>query len=142
MSKSTLRIAAFLVVCAFTGVIKATPPMRPGLWEIIIRPEAADATPLTSLQVCLSKDAIERFHAPKQKASDDCKATGGGFNGNVLSYSVKCASKKAGSTTTITFSPDSYEGLVVIQTESGEVRHVHAGKRLRDCDEPAAGSRP
>lgn len=108
--------------------------LTPGEWEITIQTQSPVTTPPTVTLVCLTKDD-ERPKPPKGRPTDDCQVAGGAaLTGNVLAYSVKCGKKKSASTARFTYSGDSFEGVVTVTTEVGDVLQTHTGRRIGACD--------
>ena len=87
-------------------------------------------------EVCISAaDAERSAKPPKAKKSDDCQSTGA-LNGNSLKYTTKCGRKKVTSTTEFTYLGDHFEGVITLQVDGQEIRQIHTGKRIGECETP------
>jgi hypothetical protein len=138
-----LRDFCFIVVLGLSSLpvmAQANSPavLKPGEWEITIHTVAPVDTPPTVTRACIGKDE-ERLQPPKGKPTDDCQVvSGGGLTGNVLQYAMKCGKKNSSSTAKFTFNANSFEGVVTVQIDGTEIRQVHTGTRIGDCDPATA----
>ena len=139
-------VRAVRIVCVYSllmalPVSAAQPMMRPGLWEITMVTESPSPGTPTTIVACLTKQDIKHMDVPKGKPTDDCQASGTG-TGTSLTYSVKCAKRPRESTSSFTFTADTYRGVVTITEGSVVVRQVHSGRRVGDCAVEEEGGRP
>jgi hypothetical protein len=123
-----------LAIFASTALHGATPVIQPGEWEITMQIEGVGSAEPMVTRVCMTRQDVAALAPPKGKGSDDCKVTGGGLTGPVLSYAVKCDKKKVTTQTRITFSGDRYEGTVTITTDGREIRQIMNARRIGECE--------
>ena len=135
-----MRVSRFALMTVLAGTFAAlaeTAPrvMNPGQWEITVQTiSGSSVAPVTST-VCISDGRARKLEPPKTKPKDDCQLlAGSGLSGNVLSYTLQCSKKQTTTTSRYTYSGDTFEGLVTIQTPRGEIRQQYSGKRVGDCE--------
>jgi hypothetical protein len=140
MSNRIAAVSVFLVLAAFgVSVATAAPPaapINPGKWQIIMHTtEPIDAPPMVS-EACISPEAITKIGPPTLKATRDCHlAAAPSFDKGVLSYTITCPKLSRTTTTTMTFSGDSYTGTIVIQHGDGSTaKQTITAHRIGDCD--------
>ena len=127
------RIAlGVLALCAAPLLAAPKPDLTPGMWEITLRTVSPRTTPATTVVRCISAEEAEAMKAPESAATDDCQVTAG-TTGNVLSYTVKCASRNMESQTRFHFNGDHYNGTIDITDEGRSVKQVYTAKRVGDC---------
>src|ERR1700741_3782101 len=120
-------VAAALLLATAAGAAQPS-VLEPGLWEVTIKTQLADATPTMVEQICITKEQAEHPEPAKAKKSADCQITGA-LTGNKLKYQIKCGRKNATSDLDFTYSGDRYEGIVTIKNDDvGEIRQVHTAK--------------
>jgi hypothetical protein len=132
------RMLSLLCISVFLAAVvpmAAAPPMTPGKWQVTLHTVSPiKAPPLVSF-VCIDRPAAENPRAPRTSSRDDCQVSNETFNGDELSYLVRCASRNVSTSAKYTFRGGSYSGVVTII--SGDIvieQHIDA-VRVGACDE-------
>lgn len=135
-----IRLEKFLLSAAATFLLATTAGaaqssvLEPGLWEVTIKTQLADATPTLIEQICISKEQAEHPEPPKGRKTSGCEVTGA-LTGNMLKYKIKCDRKNTASDAEFTYSGDRYEGVVTIKNDDvGEVRQIYTARRIGECE--------
>jgi Protein of unknown function (DUF3617) len=129
-------MAALLVPAAFAG------PQKPGKWETTVQVEMAGMAmkiPPVTTTVCVTeedlKDPSKSVPSPGGKGQNaDCKVSDYKVEGNKVSWSMKCEGKQPVTATgEMTYSGDSYQGSMKMNTQGHDMSMTMTGKRLGDC---------
>jgi hypothetical protein len=145
----TLATAACLAALVSTALF-AQAPRRDGNWEVTITmempnmPNGMSMPPIKTTQCVTPAEAADPQKALPQRPAgrggnpDDCTVSDYKTEGSKVSWSMKCeGSTKMDGTGEITYSGDSYTGVMKMNMDRGgqpmSMTMNYSGKRLGDC---------
>ncbi len=134
------NLALFAVVCALALPTFAASPAKPGKWQVTMEmdiPGMPMKMPPISFTHCLTKEQAENPEnaVPKSQKDKDCKVSDLKVDGNTVSYKMECPKSQVSGTGTVTYTDDSYKGVMEMKMGEQEMKTKYSGKRLGDCDE-------
>lgn len=121
----------------------AQSPQREGRWEVTVQMEMANMPmkmpPMKHVQ-CITKKEIDDGSAvprggpnPNSK-NDSCKVSDYKVDGNKVTWKMACAPPQSMTGDgEMTFTGDSYDGIIRMTSERGPMMMKLSGKRLGDC---------
>lgn len=130
-------LAAVLLCLCSVVTASAQNPMREGRWEVTIQmsmPNMPMQMPATKNVQCVTRDQLKDPAASLPSGPDrtnSCKVEDYKTEGSRVSWKVACPSMSG--TGEMTFKGDTYDGLMKMTTERGEMTMKMTGKRLGDC---------
>ena len=133
-------VLAFAVVALATAALAADTksPMKPGKWQVTMStdiPGMPIKMPSVTVTTCVTKEQAENPQPPKNKRDSECNYTDYKFDGNTVSWKVKCTGKQPMTGEgQMTFSGDTYEGVNHLKTDTVEMTSKFNGKYVGECD--------
>jgi hypothetical protein len=128
-------------VAALSWVAYAQSPVRDGQWDVTMQMEMANMPtkmpPMKTTQ-CITKeqaaDPSKSLPSGSADSKNDCKVSDYKVEGSRVSWKVACSrpQKMAGSGE-MTFDSDTYDGVLKMSMEFGEMTMKLAGKRIGEC---------
>lgn len=133
----SIRMAMVVCTLAVT-VVSAQGPMREGRWEVTMQMQMptmpVQMPPMKNTQ-CITKEQLQDPSKALPNASPDrtggCKVSDYKADGNKVTWKMACTEMTG--TGEMTFTGDSYDGLMKLATQQGEMAMKMSGKRLGDC---------
>jgi hypothetical protein len=126
-------LAAALLVPSFANAAVT----KAGKWQITIESEMPGMPmkmPPITMTHCVTPEQAENPEPPKGNKSDDCKISDYKIDGNTVSWRMSCEKQKMTGKGNITYSPDSYEGEMRMNTGEMVITQKYHGKYLGACD--------
>lgn len=126
-----------LIAVMATPALRAEPGkpdmMKVGLWEITTQMEAPVVGSPTTSEVCITKERANP-KPTKSGPKDDCQIVEVPSPDGEVSYTAKCSKDKISTKVKFAYFGDRFEGSVVTDFNGVEIRQIHAGKRIGNCD--------
>lgn len=140
--KPTIVAVALVLIGAAAAIAQS--PVRPGRWEVTMQMEMAGSPvqmpPMKTTQCVTPEDAkdptrsLPNGPAGRGNQRSDCKMADYKMSGNTATWKMVCTSPQAmTSTAEMTFTDDSYNGTMKMDSPQGAMTMKIAGKRLGDC---------
>lgn len=140
----TTFVAALVVLAASVIAIAQASPIRPGRWEVTMQmqmPGSPVQMPEMKTTRCVTpEDAKDPSRSlpsgPEGRGGQksDCKAEDYKVSGNTASWKMVCTTPQAMTGTgEMTFTDDSYNGTMKMDSPQGQMTMKMAGKRVGDC---------
>jgi hypothetical protein len=136
-----LSLSTLLVLTLTTAAVLAQHPMRPGRWEVTMQsqmPNMPVQMPEMKTTQCVTEAQLKdpQSAVPAGSPNSSCKVSDYKTVGNMVSWKVACTGQQAMTGTgEMTFSGDTYTGLMKTKMSQGEMSIKMNGKRLGDCTE-------
>ena len=130
------NIAVFAAVAMLALPLFAG-PQRAGKWQTTMQTEMANVPvkiPPYTTEVCVTPEQADKPEPPKSPRATDCKFSDYKIEGNTVTWTMSCEKQKMTGDGKITYSADSYEGLMHAKMGDMEVTTKYTGKRIGDCD--------
>jgi hypothetical protein len=138
----TMSIVA--LVLAGAAAVLAQSPVRPGRWEVTMQMQMAGSPiqmpEMKSTRCVTPEDAKDPSRSlpsgPEGRggAKSDCKMADYKVSGNTAAWKMVCTQPQAmTSTGEMTFTDDSYNGTMKMDSPQGAMTMKLAGKRIGDC---------
>lgn len=131
------------LVAAAALAAAAQNPMRPGNWEITMQMQMANMPmqmPEMKTTQCITPEQLEEDPAsglPRgmrgRGGQDQCEVSDYKVDGHKVSWKMSCPQQQMTGTGELTFSGDSYTGVMKASMPQGEVSMTMTGKRIGDC---------
>jgi hypothetical protein len=126
---------------AASWIVSAQGPKRDGRWEVTMEMEMPGMPmkiPAVKSVQCVTKEQADdpNQSVPKgqQGKDSDCKVSDYKVVGNKVTWTMTCTGKNAmTSTGEMTYTGDTYTGVMKTKTGETEMTMKYAGKRLGDC---------
>jgi len=139
MRKITMVGVTCLVAASW--IVSAQGPRRDGRWEVTMEMEMPGMPmkiPAVKSVQCVTKEQADdpNQSVPKgqQGKDSDCKVSDYKVVGNKVTWTMTCTGKNAmTSTGEMTYTGDTYTGVMKTKTGETEMTMKYAGKRLGDC---------
>lgn len=140
MTRSRILLCLFAAMLLVTFSIAAEEPtMKPGKWEITMTMDIPGMPikmkPITTA-VCLTEEDVSSpdKSLPKPSKDDSCKILDHKVDGNKVSWKVKCeGDQPMTGSGEITFTDDSYDGTMKMETGGSEMSMKYKAKLLGPC---------
>lgn len=123
--------AAALALPAFAG------PQKAGKWQTTVKVEIPGMPmqmPAITHEVCVTPEEAEKPQPPRSQRQQDCTISDYKIDGNTVSWKMTCPKSNMTGEGKMTYSGDSFEGLMKAKMGDQEVTTHYSGKRLGDCD--------
>ena len=138
------RLAVVLTLLGVSAVaLTAQGGMRPGRWETTMQMEMAGspvqmppmkATRCVTPEQAKDPSSLNSDPSGGRGGKSDCKVSDQKMSGSTISWKITCASPQAMTGTgEMTFSDDSYTGVMKMNMAQGAMSMKMEGKRLGDC---------
>jgi hypothetical protein len=118
-------------------------PIRPGRWEVTMQmqmPNVPVQMPEMKTTQCVTPEQARDPEAALPRgpqggnAKQDCKVSDFKQSGNTVTWQMACTSPQPVTATgEMTFTDDTYAGMMKMNTPQGDMSMKVAGKRLGDC---------
>jgi hypothetical protein len=134
-----LSLTTLLVLILAAVAVFAQHPMRPGRWEVTMQsqmPNMPVQMPEMKTTQCVTEAQLKdpESAVPTASRNSSCKVSDYKTVGNTVSWKVACSGQQAMTGTgEMTFSGDTYTGLMTTKMSQGEMTIKMNGKRLGDC---------
>ena len=140
-----MKVISSVVLVALAGAaIAAQSPIRPGQWEVVMQmdmpnmpvkmPEMKTTQCVTPEQAKDPASALPSGPQAGRGGKSDCKVSDYNVTGNTVTWKMACTTPMAvTSTGEMTFTDDSYNGTMKMNTAQGDMAMKVSGKRLGDC---------
>ena len=140
-----MKVISCVVLVALAGAaITAQSPIRPGQWEVVMQmdmpnmpvkmPEMKTTQCVTPEQAKDPASALPSGPQAGRGGKSDCKVSDYNVTGNTVTWKMACTTPMAvTSTGEMTFTDDSYNGTMKMNTAQGDMAMKVSGKRLGDC---------
>ena len=138
----TTFVVTIAVSVAVTAAI-AQSPVRPGRWEMTMQMQMAGSPiqmpEMKSTRCVTPEDAKDPTRAlpsgPEGRGNQksDCKASDYKVSGNTATWKTVCTSPPMTGNSEMTFTDDTYNGTMKMESPQGAMTMKIAGKRLGDC---------
>ena len=140
-----MKVISCVVLVALAGAaIVAQSPIRPGQWEVVMQmdmpnmpvkmPEMKTTQCVTPEQAKDPASALPSGPQAGRGGKSDCKVSDYNVTGNTVTWKMACTTPMAvTSTGEMTFTDDSYNGTMKMNTAQGDMAMKVSGKRLGDC---------
>jgi hypothetical protein len=140
--KTTLVVTLVMIVAVATAIAQS--PVRPGRWETTMQMEMAGSPiqmPAMKNTRCVTpedaKDPTRSLPSgPEGRGNQksDCKMSDYKVTGSTATWKMVCTSPQAiTSTGEMTFTDDTYNGTMKMDSPQGPMTMKITGKRLGDC---------
>lgn len=136
MKVRTLLLCA-VVLAAALPTFAADSPMKPGKWQVTIQsdiPNMPFKMPPITMTTCITPEQAANPEPPKDKKNSDCKISDYKLDGNTVTWKMNCEKQQMSGTGKITYSAESYEGVMKMQMGDTEMTQKYTGKLLGACD--------
>jgi hypothetical protein len=136
-----LSLSALVLVALGAATIFAQSPMRPGRWEVTMQMQMANMPmqmPEMKTTQCVTeaqlKDPASAVPSASARNNASCKVSDYKVVDNMVSWKVACTGQETMTGTgEMTFTGDTYVGLMKLMMAQGEMSMKTSGKRLGDC---------
>lgn len=140
--KKTFAVAAALLITVTVALAQTA--VRPGRWEATMQMQMAGSPiqmpAMKSTRCITAEDAKDPTRSlpsgPEGRGNQksDCKMTDYKVSGNTATWKMVCTSPQAmTSTGEMTFTDDTYDGTMKMDSPQGPMTMKISGKRLGDC---------
>ena len=136
-----MRVRTFVMVAVVAAGLPALaqgPVLRPGKYAIVVDMEMGpQKMPPQKQEQCITaadlKD-MSKGMMPKEM-TDACKVSDYKATANKVTFTATCNQGGMASTSSfdMSFTPDTYDGVIKSKTQMGEMTIKMAGKRVGDC---------
>jgi hypothetical protein len=129
-------LAMIASVTAFAGDAPSS-PQKPGKWQLKMTmdmPGMPIKMPPVTIETCVTEEDLKdpQKAVPTDKKSD-CKVGDYTVEGNKVTWTVDCPKQKMKGTGEMTYSDDTYEGLMKMTVGEQEFTTKYSGKYLGAC---------
>ena len=141
MKTTTLVAAALFAI--LTAAVIAQGPIRPGRWDVTMQMQMAGSPvqmPEMKTTQCVTPDQVKDPTStlptgPQGRGGkNDCKVQDYKVSGNTATWKMVCTTPQPmTSTGEMTFTDDSYNGTMKMDSAQGQMTMKMAGKRVGDC---------
>jgi hypothetical protein len=130
-----------LGLAALSWVVYAQSPIRDGRWDVTMQMEMANMPnkmPAMKTTQCITKEQAEdpskSLPSGSADSKNDCKVSDYKVEGSKVSWKVACSKpqKMAGSGEMM-FTNDTYDGVLKMSMDFGEMTMKMSGKRIGEC---------
>ena len=131
------RFAVVVAVCLLATAVFAASPVKPGKWEMTMQTEITGMPmkmPPFTFETCVTaEDLKDPQKAVPSDPKSKCKVSDYKIDGNTVSWTVDCPEQQAKGSGQITFTEDSYSGLMTIKIRDQEMKQKYSGKWIGEC---------
>jgi hypothetical protein len=134
-----LLLSTLILLILAAAAVFAQHPMRPGQWEVTMHMQMANMPmqlPEMKTTQCVTEAQLKdpASAVPTASRNSSCKVSDYKTVGNMVSWKVACTGQEAMTGTgEMTFSGDTYTGVMKTMMSQGEMSIKMNGKRLGDC---------
>lgn len=132
------RTLLAVLVLALATTVFAASPQKPGKWQITMQMDMpgmpVKMPPVTTSHCVTEEDVKNAESAVPQGPSKDCKVSDLKIEGNTVSYKIECPKQKMSGSGKVTYSDESFDGVMKMQVRDQEMTTKMTGKYLGACD--------
>ncbi len=139
--KKFLGLAVLALAAVPALVVAAGHPQKAGKWKISIETEmpglpAGVKIPATVTEVCITEADLAKDPAKSVQSggASDCKVSDYKIDGNKVSWKMECPSSNTKGTGEMTYSGDSYSGLMKMTVGDKSITSKHSGTWVGACE--------
>lgn len=138
MRKSISYLLTAVLMFSVAGAVVAQEnPQKPGKWQIKIETEMPGMPfkmPPVTTEVCLTEEDVkDPQKAVPNDPKSDCKVGDYKIDGKTVSWTMECPKQNMKGDGTITFSDESYSGVMNMQMGEQAMKMKYTGKWLGTC---------
>jgi len=132
-----IRTIVLLVVVAALALPTLAGPQKPGKWQTTVKVEMPGMPmqmPAITHEVCITPQEAEKPEPPRSPRQQDCTISDYKIEGNTVSWKMSCPKSNMTGDGKMTYTGDTFDGLMHAKMGDQEVTTHYTGKRLGDCD--------
>jgi hypothetical protein len=136
----TTIVAAIAVFAAAVVAIAQGGPIRPGRWDVTMQMQMAGSPiqmPEMKTSRCVTPEESKSLPSGPQgrgNQKSDCKVADYKTSGNTATWKMVCTQPEPMTATgEMTFTDDSYNGTMKMDSPQGQMTMKMSGKRVGDC---------
>ena len=138
MRKSISYLLTAVLMFSVAGAVVAQEnPQKPGKWQIKIETEMPGMPfkmPPVTTEVCLTEEDVkDPQKAVPNDPKSDCKVGDYKIDGKTVSWTMECPKQNMKGDGAITFSDESYSGVMNMQMGEQAMKMKYTGKWLGTC---------